>query len=167
MPNTTIADTDRMLRPTLATLCLAACASYPPAQPFAIFTGPPLGLANDDGVVIAGLITDSRTDEPIAGALVFVHCNCLPDFLELTSDDDGIYRAIGLPSGEYTVQVLAREANVNKSFFMPPQAKLRADYSLDPDLRHFCGWETFPRGFGGGQPWVLMGNLDLPLQPPR
>lgn len=156
-----------MLRLALAALCLSACATRPPPEPFALFTGPPLGLARNDGVVIAGLATDKRTDEPIAGALVVMQCSCLENDLELTTDADGTYRAIGLPSGKYTVQLLYDRVNMRNEMYLPPQGMARADYSFDPDQRYDCVFYVLPRRFTDAQPWVLVGNLDLPLDPPH
>ena len=81
---------------------------------------------------ISGVVTDSKTGEKIANALVIVQCSCLQGQREMTTNADGLYTFRNLPQGKYTVQVLVGQANVNKSMDVPPGSKYRANFSVDP-----------------------------------
>ncbi len=151
-----------MHRLALVILGLAACATRgpPPELPSAELFGRSTPTA---GAAIAGVVTHVKTHEPLA-ALVILACSCLPGQREVQTDARGIYRFIDLPPGKFTVQVLAGQANVNKSTELPATARLRANFSVDPDHRFRCtlGSEFQHPRFASGHAWALMGPDELP-----
>ncbi|MBL9102874.1 MAG: TonB-dependent receptor [Myxococcales bacterium] len=84
-------------------------------------------------VTISGVVTDTKTGEKINGALVILQCTCLQGQREMQTNAEGLYSFRNLPQGKYTVQVLFGQANVNKSMDVPPGAKFRANFSIDPN----------------------------------
>jgi len=95
---------------------------------------PNLALAASD-VTISGVVTDVKSGQKISGALVIVQCTCLQGAREVLTNADGLYTFRNLPQGKYTVQVLYQDANVNKSMDVPPGAKMRANFQIDPKLK--------------------------------
>jgi hypothetical protein len=93
---------------------------------------PNFALAASD-VTISGVVTDAKTGDKISGALVILQCSCLQGQREVQTNADGLYSFRNLPQGKYTVQVLFGQANVNKSMDVPPGAKFRANFSIDPN----------------------------------
>ncbi len=69
--------------------------------------------------VISGKLVNSKTDEPIANALVILQCTCLRGIRETVTDVAGEYRFTGLPAGTYTVQVLVGRADVTRQVTLP------------------------------------------------
>lgn len=151
-----------MHRLALVILGLAACATRrpPPEPPSAELFATPTA-----GATIAGVVTHTKTHEPLADALVILACSCLPGQREVQTDTRGIYRFTDLPPGKFTVQVLAGQANVNKSMDLPASARLRASFSVDPQHSFRCtlGESEFrhPR-FASGHAWAMMGPDELP-----
>ncbi|HEY8379329.1 MAG TPA: TonB-dependent receptor [Nannocystis sp.] len=95
---------------------------------------PNLALAASD-VTISGVVTDQNTGQKIAGALVIIQCTCLQGAREVMTNADGLYTFRNLPQGKYTVQVLYQDANVNKTMDVPPGAKMRANFQIDPKFK--------------------------------
>lgn len=69
--------------------------------------------------VISGVVTHSKTEEPLPGALVILQCSCLRSSRETQTNAEGFYAFRGLPAGTYTVQVLAGQADVSKVLTLP------------------------------------------------
>ena len=76
-----------------------------------------------------------KSGQKISGALVIIQCTCLQGAREVMTNADGLYTFRNLPQGKYTVQVLYQDANVNKTMDVPPGAKLRANFQIDPKLK--------------------------------
>jgi hypothetical protein len=91
----------------------------------------PLAGGEDLGV-IHGALRDKDTGEPLADALVILHCSCLAGDREFDADAAGVYRFRHLPPGSYTIQVLINEANVNRSVVLGPGVQVRADFRFKP-----------------------------------
>lgn len=87
------------------------------------------------GARVAGVVSDHRNHRRIAGALVIIQCTCLQGARETTTDASGLFVFRKLPPGKYTVQVLFKDANVSKTFEMPPESAMRANFAIDPDMR--------------------------------
>lgn len=84
---------------------------------------------------IAGVVRHSNTRHALGGALVIIQCTCLEGAREAVTDAGGVYAFRNVPPGRYTVQVLHRDANVNKTIELPAGARLRVNFSVDPDRR--------------------------------
>jgi hypothetical protein len=84
---------------------------------------------------VTGIVRHHTSGSAIAGALIIVQCACLQGARETTTDKDGVYSLRDLPPGKYTVQVLFKDANVNKTFEMPPGVGFRVNFRIDPDLK--------------------------------
>ena len=115
---------------------------------------------------ISGVVTDSKTGEKIANALVIVQCSCLQGQREMTTNADGLYTFRNLPQGKYTVQVLVGQANVNKSMDVPAGAKFRANFSVDPDNKFTINVEVVSkvRNDGANVTRVKMSEVkDIPV----
>jgi protocatechuate 3,4-dioxygenase beta subunit len=69
--------------------------------------------------VISGVVTHSKTGEPLPGALVILQCSCLRGSRETQTNEEGFYAFRGLPAGTYTVQVLMGNADVVKVLMLP------------------------------------------------
>lgn len=87
------------------------------------------------GARVAGIVRDQDSERSIAGALVILQCTCLQGARETTTDAAGLYVFRNLPPGKYTVQVLFNDANVNKTFELPPETAMRVHFRIDPDKR--------------------------------
>jgi hypothetical protein len=81
---------------------------------------------------LQGFVSDSKTGQPIAGALVILQCNCLEGQRELQTNPEGLYSFRDLPPGKYTVQALAGQGNVSRIVDLAPDIRVRADIRLDP-----------------------------------
>lgn len=79
----------------------------------AMLLSTPVAAAGHDPGAIAGLVRDTGA-QPLRGALVVAHCDCLERPREVQTDDFGRFRLEGLPLGEYTVQVLFGAADVSQ-----------------------------------------------------
>lgn len=90
----------------------------------------PLADANGRSEVL-GIVRDTETGEASEGALVILQCSCLQGVREVVADAGGVYRFRDLPPGKYTVQVLFRQANVNRSFDLGPGLRARVNFRLD------------------------------------
>jgi hypothetical protein len=102
------------------------------AAPLAVgLLAPATAQAASDGT-ISGVVTNSRTKQPVSGALVILQCACLQGARETQTNDNGLYAFRDLPPGTYTVQVLAGDADVSKRADLPRGAKFRANFTLDP-----------------------------------
>lgn len=66
---------------------------------------------------------------------MIIQCACFDGARETTTDRTGTYDFHDLPPGRYTVQVLFKDANVNKTIDVEPGARLRANFNIDPDLK--------------------------------
>ena len=97
--------------------------------PVAAEAAPPSG---EQGV-INGVVKNSTNNEPIENAIVVLQCTCLSGQQERMTNSRGIYSFTDLPSGNYTIQVLAGKANVSKITQLPRGAKFRANFSLNPN----------------------------------
>jgi len=86
-----------------------------------------------DNGSISGVVTNADTGERMPEALVILQCNCLPSARETTTNANGLYAFRGLPTGTFTIQVLAGQADVSKVTTLPGGAKFRANFKLDPD----------------------------------
>ena len=103
----------------------------------------PPSPATSDAAAIAGLVRDNGA-QPLRGALVVAHCDCLPRPREVQTDDSGRFRLEGLPPGEYTVQVLfgaaevlervALERAIRRALYVrvDTRADMRRDSGVDP-----------------------------------
>jgi len=69
--------------------------------------------------IISGTIVNSKTEQPIEGALVILQCACLQGARETQTNARGLYAFRGLPAGVYTVQVLVGQADVAKIVELP------------------------------------------------
>jgi len=112
-----------------AALSLAACSLVPLAAGLLV---PAVAQAASDGT-ISGVVTNSRSKQPVAGALVILQCACLQGPRETQTNDNGLYAFRDLPPGTYTVQVLAGQADVAKVAELPRGVKFRANFTIDPD----------------------------------
>jgi hypothetical protein len=52
---------------------------------------------------IRGIVIDSKTKEPVAGAIVFARSEANPSGVNALTEDDGRYVFLNLPAGSYTV----------------------------------------------------------------
>ena len=95
---------------------------------------PNMALAASD-VAISGVVTDQKSGQKISGALVIAQCTCLQGAREVMTNEDGLYTFRNLPQGKYTIQVLYQDANVNKTMDVPPGAKMRANFQIDPKMK--------------------------------
>jgi hypothetical protein len=86
-----------------------------------------------EGGSIAGVVTDSATREPLPDSIVILQCACLPTAREARTNSRGIYAFTDLPTGNYTVQVLAGKAMASKIFGLPRDTKLKANFGVDPN----------------------------------
>ena len=122
-----------MKRSLLKSLISAALVSAPGfaalLAPQVAEAAPPAG----DKGAISGVVTDSTNGEPIENAIVVIQCACLSQQQERMTNARGIYSFNDLPSGNYTVQVLAGKANVSKITQLPRGAKFRANFKLNPN----------------------------------
>ena len=126
---------------------------------------PNLAQAASDAT-ISGVVTDQKTGEKIAGALVIVQCSCLQGQREVTTNADGLYTFRNLPQGKYTVQVLFGQANVNKSMDVPAGAKFRANFAVDPNNKFTINVEVVSkvRNDGANVTRVKMSEVkDIPV----
>jgi hypothetical protein len=120
-------------RTVLESLIYASLASIPGlavvlASPTAVAAPPTGGLG-----VIGGVVKDTKSGEPLAGALVILQCACLGQPQERTTSANGVYSFNDLPTGSYTIQVLSGRANVSKLVQLPRGAAFRANFALDPE----------------------------------
>src|SRR5690554_1400531 len=65
---------------------------------------------SSDKGVISGTVKNTTTNQPIENAVVLLQCTCLSGTQERMTNARGIYAFQDLPSGNYTIQVLAGEA---------------------------------------------------------
>lgn len=93
----------------------------------------PLGA--DQPSQIVGVVRDQNTGHALPGALVIVQCTCLAGAREVMSSEGGTFGFRDLPPGKYTVQVLFKDANVNRTVELAPATRMRTDFRVDPDLR--------------------------------
>jgi hypothetical protein len=89
----------------LLALALATQAAAPPA---------PAPAPAKGRHTIYGAVRHAKTGEPLANALVVLQCTCIEGMRETQTNDAGVYRFRGLPSGVYTVQILVGGADVAK-----------------------------------------------------
>ena len=122
-----------MKRSLLKSLLSASLVTVPGfaalLAPSAAEASPP---ASDKGV-INGVVKNSNTNKPIDNAIVVLQCTCLNGQQERMTNGRGIYSFADLPSGNYTIQVLAGKANVSKITQLPRGAKFRANFALNPE----------------------------------
>lgn len=84
---------------------------------------------------ISGVVRHTKTERVLGGALVILQCSCLQRAYEAVTDASGVYSFGNLPPGRYTVQVLHGEANLQKTIELPVGARMRMNFSADPDHR--------------------------------
>lgn len=121
-----------MKRSLLKSLISASLVTVPG---FAVLLAPDLVEAappSGEQGVINGVVKNSTNNEPIENAVVVLQCTCLAGQQERMTNSRGIYSFTDLPSGNYTIQVLAGKANVSKITQLPRGAKFRANFSLNP-----------------------------------
>lgn len=82
---------------------------------------------------ISGVVTNEKTGDRMANAIVVLQCNCLQGTREATTNANGLYAFQSLPPGTYTIQVLAGQADVSKVTTLPRGAKFRANFKIDPN----------------------------------
>ncbi|MEM9453267.1 MAG: TonB-dependent receptor, partial [Myxococcota bacterium] len=82
---------------------------------------------------ISGVITNKKTKERLAEALVILQCSCLQGTRETQTNSNGLYAFRDLPPGTYTIQVLSGQADVSKITTLPAGAKFRANFTIDPN----------------------------------
>ena len=111
--------------------CAASQSSIEPNELELVTRGQPAVAAADTGV-INGVVKDTRTGEALENAIVVLQCTCLPEQREAMTNARGIYSFAGLPAGNYSVMVLAGQAQVTKTTQLPRGAKFRANFSVDP-----------------------------------
>jgi len=97
--------------------------------PVAAQAAPP---ASEKGTIQGVVKNSAAGDEPIENALVVLQCTCLGGQQERMTNSRGIYSFQDLPSGNYTIQVLAGKADVSKITQLPRGAKVRANFALNP-----------------------------------
>ncbi|MGH1340163.1 MAG: DUF4349 domain-containing protein [Nannocystales bacterium] len=88
--------------------------------------------AGSDIGSISGVVTNADTGERMPNALVVLQCNCLKGARETTTNANGIYAFRDLPTGTFTIQVLAGQADVSKVTELPEGGTFRANFKLDP-----------------------------------
>lgn len=81
---------------------------------------------------IKGVVVDDERREPIANALIVLQCSCLAGSQERMTTDRGTYAFEDLPSGVYTVQVLAGTSDVSKIVDLSSGAATAANFRVDP-----------------------------------
>lgn len=85
--------------------------------------------------LVNGIVWDRKKGGGLAGALVLVQCTCLPRMLERMTGEGGAFHFGELPPGRYTVQVLYRDANIQRTFDLAAGTRIRADVRVDPERR--------------------------------
>lgn len=85
-----------------------------------------------DSGSISGVVTHAETGERMANAIVVLQCTCLSGTRETTTSANGLYAFRDLPTGTFTIQVLAGQADVSKVTQLPRGGKFRANFKLDP-----------------------------------
>lgn len=94
-------------------------------------TGAGVGLAADASR-LSGKVTDPR-GKALSAALVTLQCSCLQEARGVQTDGSGEYRFDDLPAGTYTMMVAAGAADTSKVVPLPAGARLRVDFSVDPN----------------------------------
>jgi protocatechuate 3,4-dioxygenase beta subunit len=79
---------------------------------------------------IAGVVRDT-TARPLRGALVVAHCTCLARPREVQTDDHGVYRLDGLPTGAYTVRVVFGPADVSRRVALEDGTRQAVHFHVD------------------------------------
>lgn len=74
---------------------------------------------------IRGIVRSRGSDEGLANALVVLQCTCLAGTRETQTNDDGVYAFRDLPSGNYTVQILAGANDVSYVLSLEPGTQVR------------------------------------------
>jgi hypothetical protein len=110
-------------------ICLSLGIGIPAAG--TLLLAPQRADAAETGT-ISGVVTNAKTGDRLAGALVVLQCTCLQGQREATTNDNGLYAFANLPPGTYTIQVLSGEADVSKVATLPRNAKFRANFKVDP-----------------------------------
>jgi hypothetical protein len=95
----------------------------------------PPDSSSGSGGVITGVVKNSESKEPIENAVVVLQCSCLAQQRETYTNARGIYRFTNLPQGAYTVQVLAGKASISKMTTLPRNAKYRANFTINPEMK--------------------------------
>jgi len=88
---------------------------------------------------IRGIVIDSKTKEPVAGAIVFARSVVNPSGVNALTEDDGRYVFLNLPAGSYTVTanyagvvaeravVLADESSISEVSLAVAASQAQAD----------------------------------------
>lgn len=98
----------------------------------ALALSPRPARAWSDSGSISGVVVNENTGERLPNALVVLQCNCLQGTRETATNANGLYAFRSLPTGTFTIQVLAGQANVSKVTTLPEGGKFRANFKLDP-----------------------------------
>ena len=85
-----------------------------------------------DSGSISGVVVNEDTGERLSNALVVLQCNCLQGARETTTNANGLYVFRSLPTGTFTIQVLAGQADVSKVTTLREGGTFRANFKLDP-----------------------------------
>lgn len=109
------------------------------SEPEPVVSEPEPTNSPGDAGVIKGLVENSLTEEPFENALVVLMCMCLAAPQERFTNERGMYSFKDLPAGNYTVQVLAGQANVSKVTELPHGAKFKANFTINPEQDGYIG----------------------------
>lgn len=114
----------------LIVMALAGCATPGTdtvLSPDAIEIGLP-----DVGASISGEVR-GPDGVPLANAYVIVQSTALVEQRERLTNERGAFGFDDLPPGNYTIQVLAGNADVSKIVELPKDARYRANFSVNPE----------------------------------
>lgn len=127
---------------------LAGCATPASVQP----TAPDIAWSElvDEPIegrgTIAGVVRDAA-GAPVEHALVILQSTALAESQERMTSARGVYAFVDLPAGNYTIQVLAGNANISRITMLPEGGRFRANFSVRPDSEG-------PEVLVGGISWV-------------
>lgn len=106
--------------------CAVGVARQPPPHPVVVTS-----LEDSDALGdIRGVAADYTTSKRLSGVVVILDCSCLSEVRETETDADGIYLFSDLPPGDYRIQALYRQDDVNRLHTLKPGTRARVNFTL-------------------------------------